>query len=185
MPAHALQCHPALQCEYVDAIDVRADWVLLDQLSLRYRVTGQLGRLRLPATGQPAFTHGLWQHTCFEAFVTLDGARAYLESNFSPSGEWALYTFDDYRLGMQPHRPRQSPVVVCRRGDDVLEIDVTLHLGDWLAPAADDLRMGAAAVLEDRHGQLSYWALAHPSARPDFHHADSFVMPLPRAGAGA
>ena len=33
-------------------------------------------------------------------------------------------------------------------------------------------------VIEDRAGQLSYWALKHPREEPDFHHADGFVLSL-------
>jgi hypothetical protein len=39
--------------------------------------------------------------------------------------------------------------------------------------------LALAAVLEDRDGRLSYWALEHPSERPDFHHPNSFVLELP------
>ena len=36
-----------------------------------------------------------------------------------------------------------------------------------------------SAVIETTDGAMSYWALAHPSAKPDFHHPDSFVLDLP------
>ena len=40
------------------------------------------------------------------------------------------------------------------------------------------LRLGLAAVIEDKARVLSYWALKHPAEKPDFHHADSFVVEL-------
>ena len=40
-------------------------------------------------------------------------------------------------------------------------------------------RLGLSTVIEDGDGGISYWALAHPSAKPDFHHPDSFVLDLP------
>jgi hypothetical protein len=40
-------------------------------------------------------------------------------------------------------------------------------------------RLGLSAVIEAVDGAMSYWALAHPSAKPDFHHPDSFVLDLP------
>ena len=43
--------------------------------------------------------------------------------------------------------------------------------GPWLA--------GLSAVIDEAHGAKSWWALAHPSAKPDFHHPDSFVLDLP------
>ena len=32
-------------------------------------------------------------------------------------------------------------------------------------------------------GAISYWALAHPAEKPDFHHPDSFVLTLPESSA--
>jgi hypothetical protein len=40
------------------------------------------------------------------------------------------------------------------------------------------LRLGLAAVIEDKAQVLSYWALKHPAEKPDFHHADGFVIEL-------
>jgi hypothetical protein len=36
-------------------------------------------------------------------------------------------------------------------------------------------RLGLSALIEDTGGHKSYWALAHPPGKPDFHHADSFA----------
>jgi hypothetical protein len=36
-------------------------------------------------------------------------------------------------------------------------------------------RLALSAVIEDTAGRMSYWALVHPSGKPDFHHADSFA----------
>jgi hypothetical protein len=33
-------------------------------------------------------------------------------------------------------------------------------------------------VIEDAQAQLSYWALRHAGARPDFHLADSFGLEI-------
>jgi hypothetical protein len=47
------------------------------------------------------------------------------------------------------------------------------------------LRLGLAAVIEDKTGIFSYWALRHPSAKPDFHHPDSLVLELPAPATDA
>jgi hypothetical protein len=36
-------------------------------------------------------------------------------------------------------------------------------------------RLGLSAVIEDKAGHMSYWALAHPPGKPDFHHMDCFA----------
>jgi hypothetical protein len=42
-------------------------------------------------------------------------------------------------------------------------------------------RLGLSAVIEEANGRKSYWALAHPPGKPDFHHSDCFVLELPAA----
>ena len=44
-------------------------------------------------------------------------------------------------------------------------------------------RIGLSAVIEERHGRKSYWALAHPPGKPDFHHDDCFAIELPAPSA--
>mgnify|MGYP003348655943 CR=1 FL=1 len=59
-------------------------------LLLQYVVTGSIGDLRIPPVSAPTRTADLWQHTCFEAFVAIEGASGYHELNLAPSGEWAM-----------------------------------------------------------------------------------------------
>ena len=40
------------------------------------------------------------------------------------------------------------------------------------------LTAGLAVIIEEASGGLSYWALKHPSDRPDFHHAGAFALEL-------
>lgn len=40
------------------------------------------------------------------------------------------------------------------------------------------LCLSVTAVIEETDGTKSYWALAHGSDKPDFHHPDSFVLEL-------
>jgi hypothetical protein len=182
MQALALTCHPSALCGYLRAVSVRTDLVSEGPLKIQYRVEGDVEELQIQPRRPSAHADGLWQHTCFEAFVKGSDNGAYLEFNFSPSSEWAIYSFDGYRRGGKPRVPRHPPEIMShRRGENLLEVDVTVHLDGLFTeqPRTDRLRLGLAAVLEDRRGQLSYWALAHPSARPDFHHAEAFTLLLP------
>src|ERR671912_1155675 len=72
------------------------------RLALRYRVGGDLDAIELPPPGAPRRADGLWLHTCFELFLRAPAEAGYVECNFAPSGEWALYRFSDYRAGMAP-----------------------------------------------------------------------------------
>lgn len=150
-----------------------------DGLSLRYHLTADLSALRLPDPHPALRVDGLWRHTCLEAFIASSGDHEYWEYNFSPSGAWAAYHFTAYREGMAPLMKGAPPEIQSQTHAESLVLDVKLDLS-WLArsPAARSLRLGLAAVIEDRAQVLSYWALKHPSAKPDFHHADGFVIEL-------
>ena len=42
------------------------------------------------------------------------------------------------------------------------------------------VRLGLSAVIEEADGRVSYWALAHPAPKPDFHHAGTLALQLPK-----
>ncbi len=146
-------------------------------LALRVAMTGS--GLLVPATDgeQPGRRDGLWQHTCAELFVGAVGRPGYLEWNLSPSGHWNLYRFDGYREGGRPEPAitAEAPRVTRAGSELVMEADLPLAP---LGLAADPLELGLSAVLEATDGTLSYWALVHPSARPDFHDRRGFLLRL-------
>ena len=179
---HLLLPHPAARGAVLDLVEELAVTVEHrpgDKLLLAYRLTGDLAALRFPDPRPPARTDGLWRHTCFEAFIGRAGSNEYWEYNFSPSGAWATYHFGAYREGMAPLMKGAPPAIQVQSGEDTLALDVTVDLS-WLARAAAGvgLRLGLTAVIEDKARVLTYWALKHPTEKPDFHHADGFVIPL-------
>ena len=142
-------------------------------IEVRYTLDGDPRHLRVPAPRPPRFADNLWQHTCFELFLRDSRSDAYVEFNFSPSGEWAAYAFDAYREGMRP--ADGVPSIEWTRAGDALVLDATVP-AEMIAPGA--LAAGLSAVIEDTGGAISYWALKHPSAKPDFHHRDAFALHL-------
>ena len=176
-----LTSHPDTPSSAIDRIEV--DVLVGDgrpgiaMMALIYRAFGNLGRVRLPNAAGFGRADGLWRHSCFEAFVKTEGTRGYLEFNFAPSGQWASYAFDSYRSGQ-----REAPEIVALEswtegGQLALEgdIDLDLTFGQIRSP----LKLALSAVIEDIDGVLSYWALAPPPGKPDFHHPDSFALTLP------
>ena len=102
---------------------------------------------------------------------------AYHEFNFAPSSEWAAYELRGYRDG-RPSASETPPQIVVRSTNSRLELDASVGL-DFLsdAHARAPLRIGLAAVIEASDG-ISYWALRHPRAKPDFHDAEGFALRL-------
>jgi hypothetical protein len=166
----ALVRHPASRCDAIDAASVEIDGPVIT-----FEVRGRIGELLIPPPAAPARTDGLWRHTCFEAFVRAEG-KGYEEFNFSPSGQWAAYRFVRYREGMAPlDTPR--PLIETEVAEDRLLVRVTLQ-----QERRGRCRIRLAAVIEEKGGNISYWALNHPPGAPDFHHRDCFALDLPPAG---
>lgn len=169
--------HPSTACgairRFHGAIELGSS---RDELRISFRIDGAIGQLRLPERGSALRTDGLWQHSCFEAFLRSDADDSYHEFNFAPSGDWAAYRFASRREGREsPALP--APHLEFRRLEEVFELNAAIALSGIADLAeAQGLQAGLAAVIEDQDGRLSYWALAHRSAQPDFHDAATFGL---------
>lgn len=141
---------------------------------IHYILAGETAAILLPPPAFPARRDGLWRHTCFEAFIRHpDGS--YWEFNFSPSTEWAAYSFTGYREGMRDLEI-ESPHINATRSAGQFQLDVELPLPPRLP---SPMCLNLAAVIEDKTGNKTYWALVHPPGPPDFHHPDCFGLELP------
>jgi hypothetical protein len=142
---------------------------------------GPVAEIRIPVPApHPQRTEGLWEHTCFEAFVAPEGGDAYWELNLAPSGHWNAYRFDRHRAGRRPEARARAPRVAVERASyGTLSLRAELDLAPLPELTAAPLDVGLAAVLEASDGTPSYWALEHGAgARPDFHRRESFVLRL-------
>lgn len=149
-----------------------------DRLTLVYELAGAVTGVAWPSPATaPERRDQLWQATCAECFVARPGEGGYWEANFSPSGHWQLYRFDDYRQGMRPATAIAAPTISAARSDDSLSLAATLDLGSLL-PAESALLLGVTMVVRTMDGSTSYWALAHPGEKPDFHLRAGFCLSL-------
>jgi hypothetical protein len=171
-----LRLHPDSHSVAVKSIDVEIARPRTGRVELSYIVTAQMSSIRMPAAAANARSDGLWRHTCFEAFIRASPNAGYYELNFSPSGQWAAYQFSGYRSGMQVANEITEVPIKMRSSPDGCALQASLSLDQfWDFPRDRSWRLGLSAVIEDATGGISYWALAHPPGKPDFHHADSFA----------
>jgi hypothetical protein len=173
-----LSCHPSTRAATVRAIQVLVRRSASAELQMTFRLDGDIRRISVPSLGVPRIAAYLWQHTCFEAFIAVEGQPAYHEFNFAPSGEWAVYAFSGYRNGGLLANEMMRPNIAVRSTDSRLELDSLVRLDSLSAihPRAA-LRVGLSAVIETSEGLL-YWALRHPADKPDFHDANGFALLL-------
>lgn len=166
--------HPANPSDAISQIMANAKR-RRDMLSLSFRTLGRRDEVRWPDRLPSGFSDGLWQHSCFEGFVAIEGDSSYVELNMTSSRRWAAYRFDDYRAGMRraeatPHSPFTW-----------MGFDTTLLI-QWRIPELPQDRVwqvGLSAVIETVDDTKNYFALAHPPGNPDFHNRDCFTLQVP------
>ncbi len=143
-------------------------------IRFEFVLEGRIGALRVPQKVAPP-PGPLWQHTCFEAFISAPDGESYREYNFSPAGQCAASEFLHYREIGHAFEELALPVTSARSEE---RLTLTAEAPPMLLPASPVLRLGLAAVIELDDGNLEYWAVHHPAERPDFHHADGWTVRL-------
>lgn len=118
-------------------------------------------------------TDELWKKTCFEAFLPRAEGEGYFEFNGAANGDWNLYTFDHYRSELIPAfvSPGDEPKVVFYDFNKHLEVHFSIPLKT--IPLISG-KLGISVVLTSKD-DVSYWAVHHAGAKPDFHRKESFI----------
>jgi hypothetical protein len=164
--------HPAAPPKAVERLDCAVSRAA-GALELRYTIGAAPDALRVPPAAPRERTDGLWRTTCLELFLA-GATGGYHEFNFAPSGQWAAYRFTGVRAGMAPLDLPVRPAIAWDSAALVLSVRLP-----WAELGA--AMLGITAVIEERNGTKSYWALRHGKDRPDFHDPDCFVLQLPPA----
>ncbi len=186
-PIAILVCHPSTPCPTLHRVTVQAGREG-SKLALKYRLEGDIDALDIPPTEPSDRTDGLWQTTCCEAFITVlpqtDSVlktesvfdRGYYEFNFSPSTAWAAYSFTAYRQGMAMAELGEPVKIAVCHDAGWLELESVVNLDGLGLPNEGIWQLGLSAVVQQKSGDIAYWALTHPQGKPDFHHPNSFTF---------
>jgi len=171
--------HPESRISAPEHVEVVVTRPQPEKLVLSYTVTGKMSDVIIPPVTRTTRADNLWQHTCFEAFVRGASASEYYEFNFSPSTQWAAYRFTGYRSGMCVATEVDTPPIDIQSNPRSFSLQAALTLDRLSAlPRDATWRLALSAVIEEANGNKSYWALAHPAGKPDFHHKDGFAYEL-------
>ena len=171
-------CHSKTPCLGVNSLTSAASYDSGGCFNLSYLLIGNLQTIIIPPIKETSSIDGLWEHTCFEAFICVQGEKIYNEYNFSPSTQWAAYAFSDYRKHKE-WAMNQAPVIYVEKSDNQLKLDVILGANDLPEnPNKKALQLGLTAVVESADGSKSYWALKHPADVPDFHNKKGFIREI-------
>lgn len=137
-----------------------------------FGVAAPVSRFVLPEPGEAERTDDLWQTTCFEAFLRDPAGETYREWNFAPSEQWAAYDFTANRQG-RTNADVAAPYIRVEDNLTWWAVGATIAVDSGIHWA-----LGLSAVLEEKDGTKSYWALSHCSEKPDFHDPASFTARL-------
>jgi hypothetical protein len=178
LQTHLLTAHPDHPPAAVSRVEGRVIGADASWLRVRWRVEGAQ-RLVVPPFAGKGRADELWRTTCFELFLRPENGTAYVELNLSPSERWNAYDFAAYRQDMTERPFPREPECTLRQGSSFAIFDAAIPLGGL--PAAD-CALGMSAIIEEDGGAVSYWALAHPEGKPDFHAPACFAARLPAPG---
>lgn len=122
----------------------------------------------------------LWERTCFEVFVQPKDSPEYWEINLAPNGSWNAYHFQNFRKGMaEENRISSLPMKLLSNSPQDFKIQFQVDLSlSFQTQKASEFRLGLSAVVLHQNRSKSHWALAHKSAKPDFHNPQSFLLPI-------
>ena len=145
-------------------------------LNIIYTLNGDIDVIFLPAITQPERVDGLWKTTCFEVFAAPVNQSTYIEYNFAPSLRWAAYRFSSYRENMKNMVLPNIPMIECSDKSSHIRLAASVALPpEW---SDSTLMLNLTAVIEEKDGTKSYWALKHPDGPPDFHDPACFILSL-------
>ena len=149
-----------------------------NKLNICYLLQGDLSRIIIPSRIEiPTRKHELWQTTCFEFFLGIKNSPKYWEFNLSPTGDWNIYHFSNYRQGMAEETAFTSLPFKIRQQSDSLEINLEINL-DLIITVDTDIDVAITTVIEYSDRNIDYWALIHPETTADFHHRKSFIISI-------
>lgn len=173
-----LSCHPDFPADTITSVEAHVEYQAPGQFIFHYTVRGAPDQLLLPESPLAERADNLWQSTCFEAFIGAPGSPAYLELNFAPSGQWAAYAFSGYREAMSNVELVKAPQIETTAGTAHFELAAAVDLSGLAIAEVAGLDAALTAVIQEKNGQKSLWALSHAPGSPDFHKRECFVHKL-------
>ena len=103
------------------------------------------------------------------------GSPCYWEYNLSPSQDWAVFSFTDYREN-KTNELSISSIDIETKFDNGKQFELNSFLSLPDALIGHSLCLGISAVIQDRQGDIYYYALDHHKQQPDFHDPNCFII---------
>ncbi|MGP1353343.1 MAG: DOMON-like domain-containing protein [Parasphingopyxis sp.] len=167
--------HPDNPVNPVRSLSAKIERTEASLIEVSFNLEGKVDLIELGNDGPLEEADELWHSTCFEVFAIVPQGYSYCELNFTPSNKWASYFLAGYR-NPTPSKGSIVSQIETSWTDRSLRSSALAAIG---LPIESNWRIGLSAIIEETDGTKSYWALAHPPGKPDFHHPDCFTLELP------
>jgi hypothetical protein len=137
----------------------------------------------MPAPKHAGRVVGLWESTCFEAFIqpspenqpqfvqNLTAPVRYYETNFSFDKSWNVFGFTDYRTPTTPTELVEAKILSFDVQSNQMKTVLQVDGADWRK-----VSISLCAVVVTRSYGKSYWSFKHADDKANFHHFDSFII---------
>ncbi len=135
-----------------------------------YEVLGDISSLHLPVkNNKPEQKDFLWKETCLELFVAKKEDSSYVEFNLSPSGDFNVYFFSDYRKKKESDKESYVKILERKENASCLKIQAEFFLEDL----PSEIIFSITTILKTKE-QNYHYAFSHVKDRPDFHAREKF-----------
>jgi hypothetical protein len=119
---------------------------------------------------------GLWEGTCFEAFIQDSESNEYLEFNFSGTGYWNVFHFLKRDQKLEEYLPLKLTKHRFTTEPKHREFIFSFDLGQMpFIQDCTNLKIGTTCILVNEDQEKEYFAISHHREKPDFHDPRSFV----------
>lgn len=142
---------------------------------LSYSISGDISSIIIPSISDiPQRKDDLWKTTCFELFLANKTKRNYIELNLSPSLNYNIYSFSDYRADMNLENSfiiRNTSVK-----HEKTKFNIKFMLESINIINTDDLLINISTVIKYSNDKSKYYAVMHNKDKADFHKKNTFVV---------
>ncbi|MBN2891996.1 MAG: hypothetical protein JXL97_09025 [Bacteroidales bacterium] len=137
-------------------------------VKIKYEMKGNIADVIIPEiSNNPKRLDNLWEQTCFELFIGEKDKKNYYEVNLSPSKDWNVFTFEDYRIGKNEEKSVKQVNIIVEKANKIFKLSTSVDFSKLLK--SNELVLGISAMIFKKSNKKEYWAIKHSGSKPDFH----------------
>jgi hypothetical protein len=136
-------------------------------ITLYFELIGTVNEYHFKNPSKQQRADNLWKNTCFELFIANTHNNAYWEINISPSTQWNIYHFSDYKEGMKKEKNITQPIIKTTQKNNYYSLSFTSTFTQDVLN--QELQINLAVILLDLDGVRHFYSIFKNSGNVDFH----------------